>query len=323
MRTEWRSIFSRQASQSVRLFLSASVSLCALFRLSVKICVICGLLLISSGSVHALVVASYNVENYLSTGRMVEGVYRRDYPKPEAEKAALRANILAIKPDILALQEMGDLPYLEELQRDLKRDGVDYPYIYLGVGKDRIRHTAVLSKIKPVAVKKHLDLDFKYFDARAVPQRGLLELKFGAMGEIPAFSLYVVHLKSKRTIREDDFESMQLREKEARVIRDRVLESHGEDDDAAYLIVGDFNDLRNSAPVQRFLQVNGRETGALIPMKDRDGYYWTYYWDRAHLYSRVDYIFASRAMMAVWSGDAGVYGNSDGSDHRLIWASFE
>ena len=55
----------------------------------------------------AVTVATYNVENYTIADRMVEGVYRQAYPKPEKEKAALRHVISDIAPDILALCEMG------------------------------------------------------------------------------------------------------------------------------------------------------------------------------------------------------------------------
>ena len=55
----------------------------------------------SSGLYAELVtVAAYNVENYLVTNRMVEGVYREDYPKPEREKAAVTAVIKAANPDV-------------------------------------------------------------------------------------------------------------------------------------------------------------------------------------------------------------------------------
>src|SRR4051812_10019055 len=66
-----------------------------------------------------LTIATYNVENYGPANRMTEGGYRKDYPKPEAEKAALRSVIRALSADILVMQEMGDQPYLDELRRDL------------------------------------------------------------------------------------------------------------------------------------------------------------------------------------------------------------
>ena len=64
-------------------------------------------------------IASINVENYLPMDRWVDGKWRRDYPKPTKEKRALRSMINQVNPDILLIQEIGDLPYLNELWMDL------------------------------------------------------------------------------------------------------------------------------------------------------------------------------------------------------------
>ena len=69
-------------------------------------------------------VASFNLRNYLSCDRMVEGKWRPDYPKPEIEKKAVRSIIRSVNPDILAIQEMGDYPYMVELWMDLNTTGV-------------------------------------------------------------------------------------------------------------------------------------------------------------------------------------------------------
>ena len=113
-----------------------------------------------------LTIATYNVNNYLITTRIVQGAFRKDYPKPETEKTALRANIKALDADIIALQEMGARPFLDELLRDLKHDGADYPYAeLLDSPDDPDRHLAVLSRRPFTLVRKHTDLTFKYFDA--------------------------------------------------------------------------------------------------------------------------------------------------------------
>ena len=80
----------------------------------------------AGGAPDALTVLTWNVENYVAEDRMVEGEYRTEYPKPEAAKAALRAALRALSPDVLALQEMGPEPYLAELQRDLAAEGKDF-----------------------------------------------------------------------------------------------------------------------------------------------------------------------------------------------------
>jgi hypothetical protein len=52
-------------------------------------------------------IASYNLKNYLIMDRLVEGKWRKDYPKPEAEKSIIQKNILEVRPDILVIQEIG------------------------------------------------------------------------------------------------------------------------------------------------------------------------------------------------------------------------
>src|ERR1041385_3419850 len=84
------------------------------------------LIFVFSLRAETLTVATYNLENYGPADRVTEMGYRQDYPKPESEKRALRAVILALNADILVVQEMGPHPFLEELRRDLKNAGLDY-----------------------------------------------------------------------------------------------------------------------------------------------------------------------------------------------------
>ena len=72
-----------------------------------------------SASAAGLEIAIYNVENYVAADRLTDAGYRKDYPKPETAKSALRTVIRELDADVLVLQEMGPRPYLEELQRDL------------------------------------------------------------------------------------------------------------------------------------------------------------------------------------------------------------
>src|SRR5437879_4340813 len=59
-------------------------------------------------------VATYNLENYLD-----EPTQTRATKSAEA-KAKVRQSILALKPDVIALQEMGSPTALEELRTSLK-----------------------------------------------------------------------------------------------------------------------------------------------------------------------------------------------------------
>ena len=202
-------------------------------------------------------VASFNVENYLTMDRMVSGRWREQYPKPSKEKRILRSIINQSNPDILAIQEIGERFYLNELWKDLNSsNGVRFSYsAWLpGMIEGEERHLALLSKIPFTLIDEPKDLSFKYFEVRRSPSRGLLEVEFETKGV--KWSLFNLHLKSKWTERPDDPEASIRREREARVIRDYIRAKYPAYNDPNYLVVGDFNDHKNSAPMRRFLQVN-------------------------------------------------------------------
>ena len=111
----------------------------------------------------------------------------------------MREVILATNADILAVQEIGVEAFLLELQRDLRLEGLDYPYTALMEGGDPDRHTAVLSKVPFREVFRETELDFKYFDGREPVKRGLLEVVFETGGL--RWSLFNLHLKSRRETR--------------------------------------------------------------------------------------------------------------------------
>ena len=137
-------------------------------------------------------IASYNLRNYLITDRLVEGTWLKAYPKPEVEKSIIQKGILAVKPDILVVQELGGMPFLFELKEDLKASGLDYPFLLLMEGEDSDRMTGLLSRIKPSYSVQHKDLEFKYFDEKRSVLRGMLEVGF--KGEI-SFSIFFRTLK--------------------------------------------------------------------------------------------------------------------------------
>ncbi len=269
-----------------------------------------------------LTVATYNVENYVAANRVVEGVYREGYPKPEAAKAALRAVIKALDADVIALQEIGPRPYLEELRRDLKSEGCDYPHVEWLEAADAERHVAVLSRKPFKAVTRHTDLAFGYFGKEERVKRGLLEVRVAAAGGEVA--LFVVHLKSRYTDRADDLESARRRAGEAEAVRDRVLRIFPEPEaaKARFMIVGDFNDAPGSRPL-RALSARGKTTIAeVLSAVDSRGETWTHFYRKEDSYSRVDYVLVSPALKpAVVGGAATIFDGAcvrEASDHRPV-----
>jgi endonuclease/exonuclease/phosphatase family metal-dependent hydrolase len=285
---------------------------------------LCGVLLNLAGVCHlraeTLTVATYNIENYGPADRMTEAGYRKDYPKPEAEKQALRRVIRALNVDVLVLQEMGGQPYLDELRRDLKAEGLDYPHAALATAADADRHVALLSKRPLQAVRTYDTLEFSYFGAKERVKRGLLEATvMTADGEV---TLFAVHLKSRFTERPDDPTSAIRRAGEATAIRDAVLKRFPAPAEAGFIVLGDCNDGKTSRALTHLEQRGKTTVAVLLSAADSRGEVWSHYYRREESYSRVDQILVSPALLpAVATGAARIYdgaGVLDASDHRPL-----
>jgi endonuclease/exonuclease/phosphatase family metal-dependent hydrolase len=274
----------------------------------------------AGGRAEPLTVATYNVENYTLADRTVEGVYRKAYPKPESEKSALRAVIRQIDADVLALQEIGGEPFLAELQRDLRSDGLDYAHTAVLTAIDPDRKIAVLSRRGLSRVVRHDDLGFKYFGETDRVKRGLLEVRVAAAGG--EVTIFVVHLKSRYTERADDPAAALQRAGEATAARDRVLAQFPEPATAQFMILGDFNDGRSSRPVRAMLS-RGRTTIAeWLPAADSRGEVWSHFFRRDDSYSRVDHVLVSPGLLPRVRGAAARIHDSaevaSASDHRPL-----
>ena len=272
-------------------------------------------------------VASYNVKNYLVMDRLAGGIWREEYPKPAHECSIIHSIIQKVNPDILALQEIGEMPYLYDLWRDLNITGIgNYRYSFWVQGEEtEQRHLALLSRIPFHSKLAHLDLEFSYFGKKFRPRRGLMEVEFKTKGK--TWRLFNLHLKSKWTERNDDPQAANLREKEARVIRDFIRKKYPPQADSLHLVVGDFNDFKSTAPIRRFEKVNKTILHHMLPCRDTMGYFWTHYYKKQDSYDRLDYIFSSPAMFEHYiEGSARVNDSLrclEGSDHRMVYADFE
>lgn len=276
--------------------------------------------LAAAGGGTGLVVATYNVENYTAADRLIPDGYRRAYPKTEAAKAALRRVIRGLDADVLVLQEMGPRPYLDELQRDLRAEGVDYPVAHLLEAADADRHVAVLARRPFRTVRPHADVTFRLAGATETVKRGVLELVVPAAGG--DVTIWALHLKSRYTDRTDDPDSARRRGGEARAIRDLVLAASGDPATARFLVLGDCNDGPRSATVRYLTEKGGRPVARLLPAADSRGERWTYAYNRTDTYEGIDHILVSLALLrAVRDGGAVIADGPDtlvASDHRPV-----
>ncbi|WP_404422527.1 endonuclease/exonuclease/phosphatase family protein [Nibricoccus sp. IMCC34717] len=280
------------------------------------------LLLALAGSAAEFSVATYNVHNYSEVDRMTEGGFEMKAPKPESEKAALRKVIRTLNADVLVMQEMGSAAHLRELQRDLAREGLNYPYSGWVAGQDPDRHVAFLSRIKPLAFVSHDDLPTRWKPGSRV-RRGLLEARF-PFGK-SELTVYAMHLKSQRTSDPADPEAKGERRREAEAVRDFVLKAHPEGDDF-YLLAGDFNDTRRSKTLNALTKRGKRVIAQRVEARDSDGMVWTHRYSREGVYSNLDYILASPALFPLVKGQGVILDipeTADASDHRPVRVTFQ
>jgi endonuclease/exonuclease/phosphatase family metal-dependent hydrolase len=290
-------------------------------RIGARLAVLFALLLAAVGA-PALTVATYNVENYLVTDRRVDGVYRPAFPKPETEKVALRAVIRRLDADVLALQEMGPQPFLDELRRDLRAEGLDYPHAVLLPAADEDRHVAVLSRVPFRTVHRHARIPVK---PRGVVKRGALEAVVATdRGDL---SVFVLHLKSRRTDDPADPEGRTQRAAEAVAVRDLVLRRHPRPAAALLLVCGDWNDSPTSRPIRALTRRGDTRIGHLLPAADSRGETWTHVYRKEDVYSRIDYLMVSPALrrLVVAPGARILDGPDVGraSDHRPVVVTFD
>lgn len=245
-------------------------------------------------------VATYNLENYNLTNRVTEDGFSRDAPKPEKQKDALRAVLRAMNADVLAVQEIGGAPFVEELRRDLAAEGLNYPHAVTLDGPDPHRKLAILSKRPFASLARHPRLETGFDipspgERVSLVNRGLLGVTL-TLGGRP-LRLATVHLKSRLTRDKKDPRGERERLAEALVIRSRLIADGFAEDGALALLMGDFNDGPHAAPLTRLERLDaGAPFLSRLEARDAAGESWTYRNDRKGFYDRSDYAFATPAL---------------------------
>jgi endonuclease/exonuclease/phosphatase family metal-dependent hydrolase len=291
------------------------------------------LLLTAAGltSAETFRVATYNVENYLD-----EATETRPAKTADA-KAKVRESILALKPDVLALEEMGATNALLELRDSLKAAGLDLPYWEHVTGADPGIHVAILSKFPFTARRPHTNDSFLLNGRRFHVSRGFGEVDVQVNTN---FTLTVLagHLKSKRPVPEAD--QAELRLEEAKLLREKIDACLAANPQMNLVVLGDFNDGKASPSTKviigrgkrklvdtRPAERNGDNVPNSNPAWAPNNITWTHYYAKEDLYSRIDFILLSPALARKWvTNETYVLTLPNwgvGSDHRPIVATFE
>jgi endonuclease/exonuclease/phosphatase family metal-dependent hydrolase len=277
-------------------------------------------------------VATYNVESYLD-----QPTETRPRVKSAEAKAKIRESIESIKPDVLALEEMGTTNALLELRASLKADGLDFPFWEHVSGADTNIHVAVLSRF-PIAARRPHTNDLFLLDGRQFRvERGFAEVDIQVATNF-TFTLIAAHLKSKLSSAAADEAEERLGE--AKILRGIIDEHFASDPNARLIVLGDFNDTKDSDSIKTIIgrgrfkltdsrpaERNGDDAPGQPPYFEPRSVAWTYFFGANDIYSRIDYILLSPAMARDWL-KAETYiptipNWGVGSDHRPIVAAFK
>jgi endonuclease/exonuclease/phosphatase family metal-dependent hydrolase len=277
-------------------------------------------------------VAAYNVENYLDQPTETRKVIK----SPEA-KAKVRESILAMKPDVIAFEEMGSLSAFQELRESLKKDGLDFPYWEHVTGHDTNIHVAVLSKFPITARRAHTNDNFLLNGRRFAVSRGFTDVDI-KVNDNYTFTLIGAHLKSKRPI--PDADEGELRFEEAKILREIVDARLAANPDANLVVLGDFNDTYNTKSTKAVIgtgknklvdtrpaERNGdNQPNPANPRWSPRNIVWTHSYGVEDSYSRIDYILLSPGMAKELVPSETYIPTIPnwglGSDHRPLVATF-
>jgi len=242
-------------------------------------------------SSNEVIVASYNVENYLMMPRWIDGHYRSNAGKPVAEKEAVTKMISTIHPDIIGFMEVGDQRQLNDLTRRLQEAGMTFSDTEYLQGADQQRHVALLSRF-PI-VERHSEgfIPIQVQGQTFYSSRGFIDVTIALPSN---FKLRVlcVHLKSKLPV--PDYSQAVFRVAEATALRKKIEAILKSDSTTPLLIMGDFNDTKNSLAMKTILgSPSAPNAVTALELHDDRNETWNEYWKEADEYSRIDYIIVN------------------------------
>lgn len=278
----------------------------------------------SNKASQALRFLEYNVENWLSMDRYEDNKAIKHAPKPESEKAAAIDQICSANPDAIGVCEIGTPADLEDIQQRLKQKGHDFPYTHYTGGSDPVRHLGFLSRFPITSTAKPAHTDFTLQGKAYAINRGILDVTITANDA--TYRFLGVHLKSKREA--EGFDQEEMRIQEANLLRQHIDSIFDENREARLIVYGDFNDTRKTTALEHVsLNYSHPRYLTAVPVSDSKGYRWTHHWDYQDIYSRIDFVFVSRALRPEVDFKASHIIDNDtwsqASDHRPLLVIFK
>lgn len=243
-------------------------------------------------------------------------------PKPDTEAAAIVETIRLASPDILVVQEMGAPEAWAEFQFRLREAGLSgYAYdAYVRRGRHDL-NIALLSRFPIVANDSHLDDSYTIGPAQFPVMRGFLDVTVQVN---PDYKLHIIggHLKSKVF---HSFGQAEMRRNEARLLGNHVRAALRANPDDNLLVLGDFNDDPNSAPLRAICQEKKVPVVFDLRPVDTSGAAWTHR-SNEDCYTRIDYTLVSTGLLPEAIPEKTYIPEAQhlpiASDHRPLIATF-
>ncbi len=262
---------------------------------------------------------TYNLNRFSYEDRDRDG--QKDNFKPEEEITAILAILKNNRPDVLAIQEIGDAASFAIFTQRVAAAGLVYPHQEYLMMPEATVGLAVLSRF-PIVQRDPITNETYSIGEETLPvQRGFLNV---AIEVNPAyrFRLLVAHLKSKRF---HPLGQTEMRRNEARLLSKNIRRILDQDPDLNLVLAGDLNDHIRSAALRELV---GKQP-MLHDLRPRDalGDLWSHYWDQEETYARLDYLLVSDGMKPeVVTGRCRVVSDPltrVASDHRPVVAVFK
>lgn len=269
-----------------------------------------------TGKVDTITVGSYNVKNMFDD--VDPDPSKGTTPKPEREMAALARVIERSEADVITLQEVENLGVLEDFLDEYLPGQFEHAVLVEG-NDGRGIDVAVISKFPVTNVASHKDNTFPVPDSNETTQfrRDALRVDL-QVGEYP-FTVYTVHLKSRR----GGAASYPQRKAEAEELRRIVNEQMSPFPSNRFVVTGDFNASPRNREMLEFYSGNGGDEPLVDslegkPWSERDT------WPARNPEWQLDHIVYPEHMR---DNLVDSHVNDDpeaatASDHRLLLATF-
>jgi len=269
-----------------------------------------------------IVVATYNVQNYVSAAPKGPGDKYATRAKSEKEIDALIRVIKEVNPDILGVCEMGSPERFEDFKKRLNEAGLGYVASEYLQAADEDRRLALVSRFPIVARHSRGDVPYELGGKPEKVKRGILDVTVQVNAGYQ-LRLVGVHLKSQMAVPEGEALVRRMEAQQLRKHLDAILTAAPTTNLVCY---GDFNDSKNEPAIQEVMGPKKSPTHmADLWAKDELGDKWTHYWRVADEYSRLDYLLVSPALFReVVLSKSRVHRSeiwNDASDHRVVFTS--